>query len=298
MRIFVLPPNFKESLPFTITGSDFHYIIHVLRLKKGDKLTGRDPNDLNAKLWILEITNISKNSCTLKAVTEITNANTGSAETTDSLPEDRPEIPIILYICIPKGSKLKQIIRMSTEIGVLYIIPVISKNCTAVIKPENIKPESVKPKSIKTDNFKSPNPSEEEDLTFSKYDITVKEALQQSGSIIPTKVCAPIQISDLPTDFKKRCETLKKDGICLLFHQKKLTENQQDLVNLLIHTDKINEKTVGVLIGSEGGFTNDECSFLLTNSLYPVLLKTNILRTETAVVYAISTVQAVCSYIR
>ncbi len=268
MRIYLLPPNFRNSLPLEITGSEFHYLIHVLRLKKDSQITGKDAN---GKLWILSILEIKKKSCILKAISEISDMSSCEAETTDYLPQDRPKVTIFLYICIPKGNKLKQIVKMATEIGVTYIVPVISKNCIPNISTDSDKKYS--------DNC-------------NKYSAVIKEAVQQSGSIISTQICNTIPISLIYDDFNKKCVSLNKEGLFLFFHQKKLIDNQTSLRDILLNTENLNQKAIGVLIGAEGGLTDEECKTLLNNGFNPILLKSNILRTETAAIYGISVIQA------
>ena len=257
MRIFVLPKIFTPSLPLTVKGNDFHYLIHVLRLKKDNLITGRDSN---GKLFNLKISSITKNSCTLETTSE------DAVETTDAFPEERPDTDIILYICVPKGAKMKQIVKMATETGVINIIPVYSKNCI---------------------------PKEKENLKNEKWETIIKEAVQQSGSVIPTTIESPIPISNVPSDFTQRCRNFKKNGIGLFFHQKKVIEDQKSILELFKSINfNAEKKVIGILIGSEGGLTSEECFYLCENSFNPILLKTNILRTETAVVYAISSVQS------
>jgi 16S rRNA (uracil1498-N3)-methyltransferase len=75
----------------------------------------------------------------------------------------------------------------------------------------------------------------------------------------------------------------------MFFHQSMRSEKQETLTSLLkghpLHVP------VCVLIGPEGGFSDEECLFLEQSGFHPVLLKTNILRSETAGLYALSAIQ-------
>ncbi|MBQ7729338.1 MAG: RsmE family RNA methyltransferase, partial [Spirochaetales bacterium] len=123
MRLFLLPPTFKGEPTLELSGKDFNYLIHALRLKEGQEIMGRDRN---GKLWDLRITGIRKNSCILSA-----SAAQSAQSKTDALPEERPLKPIILYQCLPKGRKADDIIKKATEAGVRDIVLVRSRNCVA-----------------------------------------------------------------------------------------------------------------------------------------------------------------------
>jgi len=255
MRIFVLPQTFDgSSNTVTLQGRDYNYIVNVLRLTVGKTLTGRDKN---GQAWNLTIEDISNKCCTLKA------EQTQDAEaTTDAMPEDRPQRNIILYQCLPKGRKTDDIVRKATEAGVRQIVLVKSKNCVADFNGK-------------------------EDTKLSRYDLIIKEAIQQSGSMVPTTIDGVVDINDIAEDFKERCKKLGTEGLGLLLHQCKLKENQSNLVKVLENF----KGTVGILVGSEGGFTDEECNKLLAQDFKAILLKTNILRCETASIYAIAAVQ-------
>lgn len=254
MRIFVLPPTFEGSEFLTLQGRDYNYIVNVLRLTKGKSLTGRDKE---GNPWNLTIVEIGNKTCTLKAerAQEV-------LETTDAMPQDRPQCNIILYQCLPKGRKTDDIVRKATETGVRQIVLVKSKNCVADFDGK-------------------------EDSKLSRYDSIIKEAIQQSGSLVPTTIDGVIDINEIATDFQIRCKKLNSEGLALLLHQCKLEKDQSNLVEVL----KGFKGTVGILIGSEGGFTDQECEKLLSENFKAILLKTNILRCETASIYAIAAVQ-------
>ena len=170
MRIFVLPKTFNGSSTLTLQGKDYNYIVNVLRLSVGKSLTGRDRH---GQIWNLTIEEISNKTCTLKVepAQEV-------CETTDAMPQDRPQCNIILYQCLPKGRKTDDIVRKATETGVRQIVLVKSKNCVADL-------------------------SGKEESKISRYDSIIKEAIQQSGSIVPTAIDGVLDISQVAEDFEK-----------------------------------------------------------------------------------------------
>lgn len=249
MRLFLLPPDFCGQETLTLSGSDCNYIVNVLRLKEGREITGRDAS---GKTWLLTLTKIRKGSCTL-SVREVSE----TPQTTDTLPENRPSREIILYQCLPKGRKMDEIIKRATEMGVRAIVPVRSRNCIA----------------------------EANENRTTRYMAMVKEAVQQSGSLVPTEVTAPVDIKDVPLNFKNTYCGEKG----FFFHQNRLTEKQRNLLQALQGT----AGPYAVIIGPEGGFTDEECELLMAGGFEPILLKTNILRCETAALYAVAALQTI-----
>ena len=252
MRLFLLPPSFKGEPTLKLSGKDFNYIIHALRLKEGQEIMGRDRD---GKLWDLSIISIHKNSCTLSA------RQTQEAQSkTDALPEENPLKPIILYQCLPKGRKADDIIKKATEAGVRDIVLVRSRNCVANLEGK-------------------------ETSRLSRYDALVTEAIQQSGSMVPTKVHGVIDISEIPDDLRSRSCGMETLGLVL--HQTRLSENQSDLLSCVSGF----KGCTALVVGPEGGLEEDECMSLLDAGFKAILLKTNILRCETASIYAIGAVQ-------
>ena len=254
MRLFLLPPTFKGEPTLELSGKDFNYLIHALRLKEGQEIMGRDRN---GKLWDLRITGIRKNSCILSA-----SAAQSAQSKTDALPEERPLKPIILYQCLPKGRKADDIIKKATEAGVRDIVLVRSRNCVASLEGK-------------------------EETRLSRYDALVAEAIQQSGSMVPTKVHGVIDISAVAEDFRSRSCGMESLGLVL--HQTRLSESQSDLFSCV----RSFNGCTALVVGPEGGLEEEECMMLLDAGFKAVLLKTNILRCETASIYAIGAVQTI-----
>ena len=255
MRLYLLPPSFSENMTsLEIRGKDYNYLINVLRLKKGQHIMGRDRS---GGLWNLEITEVGKGCCVLSA--EKADA---IRAVTDNVPERAPLKPIVLYQCLPKGRKADDIIKKATEAGVRDIVLVRSRNCVASLEGK-------------------------EETRLSRYDALVAEAIQQSGSMVPTKVHGVIDISAVAEDFRSR--SCGMDRLGLVLHQTRLSENQSDLFSCVRGFNGCS----ALVVGPEGGLEEDECMMLLDAGFKAVLLKTNILRCETASIYAIGAVQTI-----
>ena len=258
MRQYLLDSSFTgEQKKLIITDKESMYLTKVLRLKVGERLLGRDRN---GKPWLLQLEQIEKNSCILS----ISPLGEGEVDVaTDSLPSYKGSYPrLFLYQCLCKGKKNETIVRQATEIGVEEITFVLSKFC-------------VKDFSYKKGN--SLGPLED------RLESQIKEAIQQSGSPIPTHLSQEIiPLADIPRQWDNK-------GLFIFFHQSTRGEQQQSLPQLLSTVQP--DTPIAILIGSEGGFSDDECTFLEDSGFIPVMLKGNILRAETAAIYALSTIQ-------
>ncbi len=252
MRLFLLPRDFTGSNSLMLTGRDYNYLVNALRLKEGQDLMGRDRD---GGLWDLRIEHIEKGRCTLSA----SRAQEARA-VTDALPQQRELKPIILYQCLPKGRKADEIIKKATEAGVRAIVLVKSRNCVANLEGK-------------------------EDSRLSRYDAIVTEAIQQSGSVVPTRVEGVINLKDIPQDLRRRSGDLPTLGLVL--HQVSLEQDQSDLCTCV----RGFSGCTAILVGPEGGLEESECRYLMDRGFKAVLLKTNILRCETASIYAIGAIQ-------
>ncbi len=257
MRQYVLPQSFNGEPSLIVTGKESQYLVKVLRLKEGQQILGRDKS---GNRYQLTISSIERNQCTL-ACQKLDEAK--EAETTDELPSYGGPYPnLVLLQCLCKGKKEEQIVRQATEIGVTKIALVHSRYCVPDL-------------SSKSDKAL--------DNRFDRLQKQIKEALQQSGSPLPTVLIQEIlELKNLPVWWNNR-------GLAIFFHQSSREEEQQTLKQLL--QDYPIEKPIAVLVGPEGGFSEEECTLLEQGGFKPVMLRTNILRSETAGIYALSAIQ-------
>lgn len=167
------------------------------------------------------------------------------------------EVKIYLFQGLPKAQKMDLIVQKGTELGVTKFIPTLTERVDIKLKGE-----------------------------FKKLDrlnrIALEAAKQSKRTVIPT-VSEPISFEDALTNMKALdlvivpYENAENFGVKTLFND----EN--------IDISKI--KTVGILVGPEGGFELSEINKLKENGAYIVTLGSRILRTETAGFVATSLVQ-------
>ena len=157
------------------------------------------------------------------------------------------DIFITLYQGIPKGTKMELIIQKNTELGIKRIVPVAMKRCVA--KLENRKAEEKK---------------------VQRWQKIAEEAAKQSGRGMIPEIAMPITLKEAASELKN-CDLAFVPYEC---------EAKNTLKPLLKSAQDV--KTVGFLIGPEGGFDLEEIETLKSFDIPSVTLGKRILRTETA----------------
>jgi 16S rRNA (uracil1498-N3)-methyltransferase len=155
-------------------------------------------------------------------------------------------ISITLFQGLPKAQKMDLIIQKCVEIGIYKIQPVITER--VVIKVEG------KDLSNKIERWRR---------------IAEEAAKQSKRGIIP-------EIAE-PISFSEAIEMLKDMNLSVVPYEK---EDARGLKEVL--KQGLNAKTIGILIGPEGGFDEGEIERCLNLNVKPVTLGPRILRTETA----------------
>lgn len=158
-----------------------------------------------------------------------------------------PNIRVTLFQGLPKASKMEYIIQKTTELGITEIVPAKLSRC--VVKIDSKKDETKK---------------------LDRWHKISESAAKQSGRGIIPKI-SPIMTLD---------EIIEKSKEFDLFFVPYECEEQKTLKETLLSKKDI--KTVGFLIGPEGGFDIAETEKLKNADIDTVTLGKRILRTETA----------------
>lgn len=163
--------------------------------------------------------------------------------------EAEPAVEATLFQCLPKSDKMDFIVQKATELGVSKIVPVISKRC--VSRPD--------PKSM--------------DKKILRWKKIAEEAAKQCGrGKIP-------EIGE-PRDFKAAVSEYSEIGTGILFYE---------CGGVKLSSLSLTEtKKIGVFIGSEGGFEEEEAEYARGKGLLTATLGKRILRCETAPVAALA----------
>lgn len=154
-------------------------------------------------------------------------------------------LEVYLYQGLPKAAKMDLIVQKGTELGFKEITPIITERVDVKLKGE----------------FKK----------LDRLERIALEASKQSKRTFIPKINSPIS-------FKELEEELKLMDLVVVPY-----ENAENFgVKSLVKNIDKSIKKLGIIIGPEGGFEEEEINKLKDNGAYIVTLGPRILRTETA----------------
>lgn len=159
------------------------------------------------------------------------------------------ELPIDIYLfqCLPKNDKMELIIQKSVELGVKEIIPVSSKRSV-----------------VKLDEKKAEN-------KLKRWNTISESAAKQSRRVIIPKV-------NQVMSFKQAIEYASGLNMSIIpYENYKSMKETKEIISSIEKNTKI-----GIFIGPEGGFEEEEIDFAVEKGIMRISLGKRILRTETA----------------
>lgn len=164
-----------------------------------------------------------------------------------------PECTVTLYMAYPKGDKLETIVQKAVELGASAVVPFESRFC--VKKPKEDKQEK----------------------QSARLNRIALEAAKQCGR-------GRLPVVQLPLSFGGMLDDIKAHDAVLFCYEG--TGADASLKKAL---GDIREcRSVGVIVGSEGGFSPDEAEKIIECGAIPVNLGRRILRCETAPSFILS----------
>lgn len=193
--------------------------------------------------------------------------------------------PIYLFQALPKAAKMDLIVRQAAEGGILEIFPFESEFSIAKRNP--------RPKA------KTGAAAEK----ILRWERIIREARQQSGSPVPTRVKTPGTLDEI-LDYWARLKKDQTQGAGILLHQEPLeTAADQNsaaekrtapLAKGSFH-DYLSDNPdfVVLAVGPEGGFSSGEAARFLNAGFRPLVMGDTVLRTETAALYGAAAVRII-----
>lgn len=151
---------------------------------------------------------------------------------------------------IPKADKMEYIIQKSTELGVKEITPIDMERCVVKIT------------------------SKDETKKIERWQKIAEVAAKQSGRDIIPKINNVVKIKDL--------QTIMKDYDCIIVAYEK--EENNTLKQELRKLKNVNDIKIAILIGPEGGISEDEINDIKMQGAKIITLGKRILRTETVAI--------------
>ena len=251
-----------------LEGKDYRYLRQVLRVRPGDMISVRLPDGSLNNATVARVDEAERRvvlqlcADTGKTITRGVQADqlNASAAVNGAL-----AVEYWLFQFLPRPQKFELIVRQATECGLSVIVPVIgeyteksSAQALAGAKRERL-------------------------------ERIIKEARQQSGSPVETKVLEPMTLEQALDLW--RTSAGEQGGLAFVLSERddcsgKLRESVQKAGGL----EGI--KRAAIAVGSEGGISPDEVKALEEKGLFqPIHFAVNILRCETAALYGIAAVQ-------
>ncbi len=160
-----------------------------------------------------------------------------------------PDVKLTLFQALPKGDKTELIIQKAVELGAFRVVLVLTERC--VSRPDK---KSFEKKLL-------------------RYQKISQSAAKQSGRGIIPEISGILSLNEAVEEMKKLdCSVVcyEKGGISL---------NQAGFLP---------NSSIGVFVGSEGGFEKKEVDLCAQNGITPVGLGSRILRCETAPIATLS----------
>jgi len=228
------PDSIQENNTSLLSKEHTHYIVNVMRLKRGSNLNFFNRNGE----WKSEIIFLNKDRVEVRFLEKIKEVNDLSKTE--------------LAICLVKKNPMDIILQKSTELGISKIIPIVSER------------------------------TEVKELNIDRAKKIVIEATEQSNQLVPPEITDVIKLKDFLQTFDENSK--------ILFADVNSKEN-------LKTKDLKNVKSFCILIGPEGDFSSAERELILQNrAVKPFTLSRNILRSDTAVISAISLVNFINNF--
>ena len=235
MNIRLYHPNsILENSTSLLSKEHTHYVVNVMRLKRGSNLNFFNKNGE----WKSEVIFLDKDRVEVKFLEKIKEANSLSK--------------VELAICLVKKNAMDTILQKATELGVSKIIPIVSER------------------------------TEVKELNHDRAKKIVIEATEQSNQLMPPEITDVVKLKDFLKTFEENSKLLFADV------------NSKDQLKI---EDLKNSKSFCILIGPEGDFSPAERESILQNSAAkPFTISKNILRSDTAVISAISLVNFINNF--
>lgn len=268
MRQFIVEKGKEKNGLIKLDGKDYRYLRQVLRVRSGDMISVRLADgslknatvaqiDESARTVLLQIC-----ADTGKTITRGVQAGEidGGAENAGGV----AGVEYWLFQFLPRPQKFELIVRQATECGISVIVPVVGEYTEKSSAQALMGAKKERLQKI------------------------IREARQQSGSPVDTKVMEPVSL-------EKAIELLREGGAPdsdVAFVLSERDDCDGNLRAVVEKTGGSKIKRAALAVGSEGGISPDEVKALEEEGLFvPVHFAVNILRCETAALYGIAALQ-------
>lgn len=231
-RLAIAPEQLHDH-QIHLTSDQQHYLCDVLRLGHGDRFIAMNGH---GQLWVAELQPDARLARRLQALGEQTEL----------------AMPMMLLAAPPKGNHFDQVVRSVTELGVSYIVPLISQR--TLLKPSSNR--------------------------IQRWQRIATEAAEQSHRQIIPKVLDPVSFE------KKVMQDDQGDWQRYICTVEPSAPNFLHCLSQAL--DQESQSGVAVMVGPEGGWTETETQQAQTAGYQAVSLGQRTLRAVTANYMAVS----------
>jgi len=168
--------------------------------------------------------------------------------------EGEPRVRLSLAVCLPKGDKIELIVQKCTELGISELVVVSSQRTVARI------------------------PAEKTQTKLARWRKIAREAAEQCGRAAAPGVEGILHIGDL-------AELIPTLPLVLVACERRETPPLKDVLR-----QNAEAGSLMVIVGPEGGLTEEEARLVVEAGAVPVSLGRRILRCETAAIAACAAV--------
>lgn len=235
-----------------LAGSDYHYLVRVLRLRPGAVIPVADGAGHRAPATV---TNVADGRVRLL----VGAADAAAPAPEPALREPETAVAVSLVQALPKGALMDRIVRQATELGVARIVPVVAERSQGRAAPDGYARRR------------------------QRWQRIARQAAQQSGSDPPA--------IDPPVPLRRYLEHLPADGVGFLFQYGaaplRAPPAPDNRPAAAAHGDP-RAPEVRCAVGPEGGFSPAEAALLGARGFVPVGLPGGVLRVDTAAVAALT----------
>jgi 16S rRNA (uracil1498-N3)-methyltransferase len=276
MRQLIIEKGKEKNGLINLDGKDYRYLRQVLRVRNGDMISVRLPDGSLKNATVAKIDEAAR-CVTLQICADTASGADKSItrgvqadEITGGAVNGAQEVEYWLFQFLPRPQKFELIVRQATECGLAVIIPVVGEyteksSAQALMGAKRERLERI-----------------------------VREARQQSGSPVDTKVMEPmslekaIELWNTENTVAERSRS-ERDVAFVLSERGDCDGNLRKTVE---GVPSIAIKRAAIAVGSEGGISPEEVKTLEEKGLFvPIHFAVNILRCETAALYGIAAVQ-------
>lgn len=242
-RFFVSPEDVGQNLIIMHNADDLHHMMKVLRLKEGDEV---DVSDGVQWEYRARIESLEKGEAELA----ILDKQAFAAE---------PDVKVTLLQGIPKQGKMETIIQKCVELGVHRIVPVFMDR-TVVVDRGNFGKK------------------------IDRWNKVSAEAVKQCRRGIIPEVAAPVKSDDLlrDSDNSGTPDVFEEYDLVLFSYENEKGTTIKDALREASASVGGRPQSIAVIIGPEGGFSDEEAIAIIGAGGVSVSLGKTILRTETA----------------